>query len=283
MLKLIPAELPQALLGRPEACAYAARTNHALSDGDLEQALEHSRASVQAFRRAGVVRDLVDTLLSTAHILWELGAYDDAKPYLTEALQHGERLGVRRWISEAQLDLGRTSLRRAQNEEAQRALSESVEGYVRLGMMRDVGLARAYLALSAAQRGDIVRAAEFAAKSLDDAACEPGAHALALATAAKVALLRHQPMEARGLAENALQLVREHHLYEHVAFARLTHVESLVSCGLLQEASSALADAHVWLHERAAMIEDEGLRHSFLNQVPENARILMLGAQELGK
>ena len=56
----------------------------------------------------------------------------------------------------------------------------------------------------------------------------------------------------------------------------LVHAETLFAAGQDARASAALAAARERLLDRAARVDDPELRDSFLQRIPENARILQL-------
>jgi hypothetical protein len=72
----------------------------------------------------------------------------------------------------------------------------------------------------------------------------------------------------------------EGELEEWESLIRLAHAEALQAIGDAGRAAAALADARKGLLARAEKIADADLRRSFLERVPENARILAL-AEEL--
>ena len=60
------------------------------------------------------------------------------------------------------------------------------------------------------------------------------------------------------------------------ALLRLTHAESLYMMGDYARAREAIAGAQAWVLRQAAHIENPSWRHSFLERVTENRRILEL-------
>jgi hypothetical protein len=60
------------------------------------------------------------------------------------------------------------------------------------------------------------------------------------------------------------------------ALVRLARAEALHAIGALDAARAAIGEARTWLHAVAAKIQDPAYRASFLEAVPENARILAL-------
>jgi hypothetical protein len=67
------------------------------------------------------------------------------------------------------------------------------------------------------------------------------------------------------------------------AFVRLARAEALHASGALDAARHAIADARARLFAIADRIGDPAYRHSFLHNVPENARTLALARSWLGE
>ena len=215
-------------------------------------------------------------MLSTSgYVLCELGSYPDAEECFVEALSMAKRSGARAGVCYAQQTLGLVRLRRAQPEEAQRVLHESVQGFASLGMRDDEAWSLCYLAAAMAERNDLPVAALAITRALDLVA-EPRTRALALATSAALELSTGRKATALRAATEAMELLETHHLFEHVALIRVAHIESLLACDRVEEAQVAASNAHIWLEDRARRIDDADLRASFLTRVPENARIRKL-------
>jgi hypothetical protein len=60
------------------------------------------------------------------------------------------------------------------------------------------------------------------------------------------------------------------------AVIRLARAEALHAIGAEAAAHAAIGEARTWLHAVAAKIPDPAYRASFLEAVPENARIIAL-------
>lgn len=59
-------------------------------------------------------------------------------------------------------------------------------------------------------------------------------------------------------------------------FVRQIHIECLLAADRIEDVKAAVADAHTWLHGMAEAMGDQNDRDSFLNNVPENRRLLEL-------
>jgi tetratricopeptide (TPR) repeat protein len=278
MLERLPEPVPPALAGRAGACIHLARSLRALAQGNLSCAAYYANLSLEAFRQAGAVRDVGTLLEVTGYVHGELGLHEQAKAFYEEHLSLAQRLGFRRSIPDAKRNLGMVRLRTQRWAEAQRLLDEAATAYAALGMEPFEALSLGFLALGLAGGGDLEAARSAAERSLGSAAAEPSTQALALAAAAKIDLLRGEPARALAAAERAMQLVRQHQLFEQVSLIRSVHAEALLAQGRLDEARRALAEAESWVEEQASKIQDVALRHSFLTCVPENARIHELAA-----
>jgi tetratricopeptide (TPR) repeat protein len=282
VLCLLPAEeLPDSLHGRPEGCIYLARLMFAMADGNLSAAARHAQASQAAYRQAGALRDAVGMLTNAGCVLEELGAHEEAERCFIAVMQDGKRLGVPRWITEASGNLGVVYLRRGQLEDAERTLRQSAEGYAQTAMNSLQAIALFCLARVVFARGDDEAASDYLQRALELSDSEPWAKASVLAAVSQLSLLRGDASDALKAAEQAVQLMREHQLFEHVALMRTAHVESLLACGRTEEARNALREASAWIQEQARKIDEPKLRESFLRNIPEHQRILQLAERWL--
>ena len=120
------------------------------------------------------------------------------------------------------------------------------------------------------------RARQTAERALQLESLDVGPTALALARLSAIALSAGLPAEALDHASSAQQLVREHGLTEFVGLIALSHVASLEATALRERAREALAQAVRWIEAQAAKIDQPALRRSFLEDVPEHARLRRL-------
>jgi hypothetical protein len=110
----------------------------------------------------------------------------------------------------------------------------------------------------------------------------PTVRANALAASADILRRSGRTDAARAAADAARTILRElGTMEEGEELVRLAHAACLQATGALSEARTAAAEAHAWLLGCAAKIDDEELRRSFLERVPDHARLLALAA-ELG-
>ena len=146
------------------------------------------------------------------------------------------------------------------------------------------GQGRRVLADVLCRRGELVAAEREARTALELLTFQPLEQVASTTTLAAVLLAQGRAAEALVAAEEALQQ------YEALGafgfrggYARLVHVEALEATGDHASAATALATARDRLLLHAAKIGDLALRRGFLEDLPENARILALARQWLGK
>jgi ATP/maltotriose-dependent transcriptional regulator MalT len=102
-------------------------------------------------------------------------------------------------------------------------------------------------------------------------------NAVSQAIMAQVFLRTGRPIEALAAAKKAKDLLDSLETVEEGdALIRLVFAEALHAVGDIDGARAALSTAHESILRDAQQIRDEALRQSFLNNVPEHARILAL-------
>ena len=279
LLSLLPSELPASLRGRPEGCLASARAIKSFQAGNLSEALRFVRSALDAHRAAGAVRDVCDTLALCGQFLYELGADAEAEACLREAVQLGQRIGSARDVCYGQLYLGSIFARGGRLDEAERSLADAWAGNAKLGLAPYQVEALGHLAGVQCMRGELEPARATLARAFALESAEPAPMAYILARAAGLALLSGQPTEALAHASGARDLVRDNGLTEFAAVVELSYIESLRAAGQQQAADAALDEAQHRLEAQAAKLDDPVLRLSFLQQVPEHARILQLTAK----
>lgn len=106
----------------------------------------------------------------------------------------------------------------------------------------------------------------------------------ALATLAALRLTQGRFEVALTTAEEGMAMMEVMGACSHFfrdAFLRLVHAECLEATGNHDAAKGAIAKAKEWIFLVAARIGDDEYRKSFLENVPENQRILELAQQWL--
>jgi tetratricopeptide (TPR) repeat protein len=278
LFALLPPELPESLLGRPEGCLASARAVKAFRAFNLSEALRLAHVALAAQRAAGALRDVADTLGLTGYILHELGVYEQAEACLREQVQLGQRIGSTRDVSYGELNIGSLYLRQGRLDDAERALEAALHGYLAVGITSCQGEALGHLAGLWCARGDLARALGAVERALAIESLEPAPKAYVLARAANLALLRGKPEEALGRAVCARELMESQGVSEFVGLVQLSYIDSLLAMNEQRSAHEAVHEAQRWLVARSLSIDDAALRQSFLLSVPEHARICQLAS-----
>ncbi|WP_437721810.1 serine/threonine-protein kinase [Sorangium sp. So ce861] len=248
----------------------------------LELALRLTEAAFQAYERGGALRDACLLHVGVGAMLQRLGAYVPAESAFEEARRVAVQLDLRFVINEASLHLGRIQVALGHSVAAI-ALAERVVAQAgALGDFRQVGYARVVLAQALLKLGELAQAREQASAAIGETPAYPALRAIAQATLAHVFLQEGHNEEALAAAQRASTIVaRLGNLDVDEALVHLAWAEALHACGDVSAARAALTAARDQLHAEAGAIESPELRRSFLEAVPEHARIRAL-AEEWG-
>ncbi|WP_437571766.1 protein kinase domain-containing protein [Sorangium sp. So ce542] len=241
-------------------------------------------AAVEAFERAGDVRDACNARVSLGFALLELGDFERAGEELTAALAAAERMGLRTVATRARQNLGRVLAASGRLDDAL-ALSRQVILEARAqGNLRFEGGSRIYAALIAHAAGDFAAAESDARDAAELLQVVPPARAGALAALARA-------LSAQGRADAALSAAREAEgilaryggIEEFESLVLVAVVEAARAAGDVEGARAAAARGRDRLLARAAEIPEPALRESFLHRVRENAMLLSLARICLGE
>ncbi|XXX78535.1 protein kinase [Sorangium sp. So ce134] len=241
-------------------------------------------AAVDAFERAGDVRDACNARVSLGFALVELGDFERAGEELTAALAAAERMGLRTVATRARQNLGRVLAASGRLDDAL-ALSRQVILEARAqGNLRFEGGSRIYAALIAHAAGDFAAAESDARDAAELLQVVPPARAGALAALARA-------LSAQGRVDGALSAAREAEgilaryggIEEFESLVLVAVVEAARAAGDLEGARAAAARGRDRLLARAAEITEPALRESFLHRVRENATLLSLARICLGE
>ncbi|WP_437733308.1 protein kinase domain-containing protein [Sorangium sp. So ce1335] len=242
----------------------------------LELALRLAEAAFQAYERDGALRDACLTRVNVGVLQLRLGAHEAAESTLHEARRVAVRLDLTYVANTASINLMRTSLARGQSAEASTAAAMVVETRA-FSDRYQMGEVQLLLAQALLELGELPRAHAQATTALGEVQAYPARQPIAQATLARILLRKGRAVEALAAARAAFESVeRLGGLDEDDALVRLTWAEALHACGEGDAARAALAAAREILRAEADTIESPALRRSFLEAVPEHARILAL-------
>ncbi len=262
----------------PEALARVQETRAiaALCEGDPCAFLERSEAATAAFLEVGDIRSATIQRANQGHVYGSLGAYEQAEGALREVLAAAPTVASPQLLSAAQQNLGNVLVRLGRTAEARALLEDSLAAALAQGDRRlEVG-ARVYLSLCATATGDLETALAHVASVTTKGM--PSLHVYALGARAHALLAAGRTAEALAAAEQAMSSLATigGTLEEGEGLVRLAHAEALLASGDGSAAEVALGLARGAIEARAARLTSEALRASFLERVPENARLLAL-------
>ncbi len=236
--------------------------------------LDRAAASAES---VGDIRTACSPRVNLGYALCEVGDHGRAEGVLKEALAIALRVGLAAPATASKNNLGLALGRLGRIEEAIEVEQQAVTEAAGQGAFRIEGVSRGYLAwlLALAGRMDDAESEARRAVSLLDVA--PPLRPEALATLARILLLRGSHAEALAVAKTADEALDSMPgVNAGESSVRLVRAEAEHAAGNAQAARDLLARARDQLLERAARIGDERMRGTFLQAVPENARTLDL-------
>ncbi|MCB9597013.1 MAG: protein kinase [Sandaracinaceae bacterium] len=251
----------------------------AVRAGRLVEYLRTTTESAAALGRAGDLCGQCRQLVNVGTANQELGDYDAALVALERARAVAERLSIRPFLAIITFSAGTSELGRGRLDAAVEGITRGVEALEALGDPRFLAAARSLLALCHAQRGELAEALPLAEQALEASSEHPHIHVHARAVYAEVLRRAGRLDEAFAQAERAFA-EREPLGHLESGDARVDRVwaEVLIATGREAEAAAVAASARARLLERAAAMDDERLRATFLENIEDHARLLRLGA-----
>jgi tetratricopeptide (TPR) repeat protein len=247
--------------------------------GKLGHYVERMEEAIRCHHALGDLRNACTALASVADGYASVGQYDRAEAAARSSLATAERLGLAS-TAYAKQTLGHVLMRLGRLEDAERIEVESSSDFERQGNMHMFGGSLSYVAIARLLAGDPGGAEERARHSLEVIADVPPLRCHTLGLLADALLAQGRVDHALATSTEALELLTslgtidegEHHV-------RLVHAEALRAAGRDDEARTVLEGAKQRLLERAEAIAHDEWRTSFLERVPENARILALARE----
>jgi tetratricopeptide (TPR) repeat protein len=247
---------------------------------DPWNALQHSDAIQPIFDATGGEIIFLNMQLFRGLNLWFLGAFAAAEQRLQEIVAVDEVLPMVNYLRRFGLSwllADRGALEKAHVLATQ--LSE--DGHAHHNPMEE-GRGRWVLAEVLRRMGDLEGAEREIQNALGKAV--PLEHPGALATLSAIRLAQGRAEDALATAEDAMSrytAMGACGLFRG-AFVRLAHAEALHATGAHDAARRAIAEARTRLFAIASRIPDPDHKNSFLENVPENARTLLLAHAWLG-
>jgi eukaryotic-like serine/threonine-protein kinase len=258
----------------------SARTLRAMMEGDYGTAYREMKTAAEAFERAGLVRAELEHRGGAGFCALELGDLEGGEALLRRTIERSKEVGHEHLGAVARHNLGRRIGEAGRFDEGLELEREALHSFERHGNRRMMGLTHCHLAWILLQAGRRAEAMQHVERALVQLREQPASRMIALATRAQ--LLLHDGQVERALvdARQAIEgLEALGRVQEGESLIRLTWAEALTAAGCEPEARTAILTAHERLLERAGSIEDPQLRASFLENVPESARVVALLAR----
>ena len=249
-----------------------------LRDGDLATFAKNTEATLAAFERIGEIRNTSSQRINLGYAYAELGAFDRAEPLLRRVQQDAERVGIPMVVAYALQNLGNVLRSLGRLEEAREQERRATAIGESIGDRRIEGASRAYGALMMLELGDAAGAESQCSSAIASLQKNPPLLGFAKAVLARTFLARGRNDEAAVQSSEALAIVAGG-VEDGETFIRLTHIQTLEACGDIEGARALALEAEGRLLARAARIQDDALRTSFLERVPESAHTLAAAAR----
>jgi eukaryotic-like serine/threonine-protein kinase len=253
------------------------RALRAIVSGDPAQCVELNAAASELFRRASNSREACGTRLNVGFALMSVGEYADAVEVLRDAVAEASHMGLVDAVAMGKHNLGLACARLGSLQEARSLEREAIEAYARQNNPRMEGGSRIYMSEILLSSGDPHGAETEARRAADVLSTIPQLRCVAQAALAQSLLALGRDVEGLAAATEASAQIRELGCVEESESGiRLCWAEALHAVGRSDEARAAVGAAKERLLEQAGRITRDGWRKSFLERVPENARILAL-------
>jgi ATP/maltotriose-dependent transcriptional regulator MalT len=243
----------------------------------LEECLREAKAEASAFDHAGALRDACLARANWCAALNSVGMYSQAELVLQDVLLETERLGLPYLAAGAQIVRGTIYVVQGGSEEGCLLISKVAEEARARGNTYHEGQARVVLARVLLALGALEQAEREIQIAIEITSANHSMKAFAYAVMAQVLLRAGRPVEALAAASRGKDLLDTMGTMEDGdALVRLVFAEALHANGDIDTARAALSAAHDSILRDAETIRDDEMRHSFLHNIPEHARILEL-------
>ncbi|MDI1442863.1 serine/threonine-protein kinase [Polyangium sp. 6x1] len=260
-----------------------ARAEIALHGGDLIAYVRRIESAVENFTSAGDMRNACLQRCNIGNAYLQLGAYALAVAAFREAQAIAEPMQLD-FVSSLLANLGYALAHMENLPEAIAVETAALELLVRQGNRRGEGFVRGYLSIILRLAGRTDEALTMARQAMEVSEGVPAARACALALIAAIAIARNNVLEAYQKASEAMQILgRLEGIEEGESLIQWTYALALRVNGAEVEALQQITEARRRLLKRADRISDPRWRQSFLEQVPDNARVMEFAAIWLGE
>ncbi|RPI57631.1 MAG: tetratricopeptide repeat protein, partial [Lysobacterales bacterium] len=188
-----------------------------------------------------------------------------------------ERLGLANVVASSNNNLGYAIARQGRYPEALAMLKRAIAELEQQSDLRMLGGARNHLAQVLLETGDLTAAESMARGAVEALELFLPLLCQAKGTLSRILLRQNDVEAAVAVSADAVALLDElGSMADGEIGVRLAHAETLEAAGRTEAARAAIAIARRRLLARAAAIDDESARSSFLERVPDNLRTLEL-------
>jgi tetratricopeptide (TPR) repeat protein len=258
---------------------YRMRAVHAGYVEDHASELAQWVKIAECYERIGDRRMVAVAGVNVGYGWMMLGAFPEAEAALRHAAHAAGALGLTRAVAAAQHNLALVLACRGDFAGAVTVGAAAVATFVAAQDDRLSAVSRVYLAMIHEMAGDLERAEVVAREALADAEALPPMRPRARAVLARVLLRRGSVAEAEECSAAAMRALDAARVEGGDLYTRLVRVEALLAADRAADARAALEQAVQALSDAALRIGDASLRDKFLHCVPENARTLALARE----
>jgi tetratricopeptide (TPR) repeat protein len=256
------------------------RGARAMFAGAPVEYLRRMRAATEAFERAGDARSACTPRANFGFAFIEIGEFEKAEVALSAVVAHASRMGLTDVEASARHNLGLAFGRQGRFAEGRREEMAALAVFEKGNYRRMEAASRIALAEIELAAGKLDEATREVDRAVRVAEGTPPMQVYALALSASVLLAKGRVEEALGPALEAARMFESlRSLESGESLVGAVHAEALYASGKVDEARSVIAKAHATLVTRAAKIDDAALRKSFLERVPDNARVIARAAE----
>ena len=254
-----------------------ARAEMSLSAGQLTSYVRAVELAIDHFTTAGDIRSACLEQSSMGNAYIQIGGWDRAAAALNESLCIAEPMQLE-LVATAKARLGYAIAMAGRTDEGAAVLSAALDSCLKHGNRRAESIARMYLArVWAGRRG--APALDMARKALESAEGLPGRRAFALAVLASIEV-ETEALQSASIAhahEAMAILERLGGVEEGETLIRLCHAIALRMEGREAQSRAVLTEARRRLMDKAERLGDTEVKRSFLERVPDHARLLRFG------
>lgn len=247
--------------------------------GDLTAYVQHIHSAVELFTSASDLRNACLQRANLGNGFLQLGAHELAATALEEAIGIAEPMQLAFIIGTVRANLGISLASLGRIDEGIQSLTVALEHARVQGNVRAEAYATTYLARMLAWQSQYDVALASAQQAAHLAENMPGLRGFAHAVQADILLAQGQPAAALDLATSAMNILQElEGVEEGESLIRVVHALALRGLGHAQEGKRWINVARRGLRAKAARIGDERWRQCYLENDPDNARLLRIAA-----